>query len=120
MESWTHSALPPSSVWHLICCHSERDSRCGLHGSQLLAALDVALTQQSEDAALLECSHLNGHRYAAVCIAVDWSQRETQWYGCIRPEDAERLVRMHAAAGGGQGAHSSDEEQQQWMARHKR
>ena len=129
-ESWSCSLLPVSAVWFLVCCHAERDARCGLHGPKLLSALDGAMKELEEggagvgatgggDVALMECSHLNGHRYAAIAVAVDSHRWNTQWYGCVRPEHAPLLLSLHTNT----EAASSDEQQsaaQHWLARHKR
>ena len=132
---WSCVVLPPSAVWFLVCCHSARDVRCGNHGPPLLAAMSDQLTAQydthrpgessgsdsardsGDSAALLECSHLNGHRYAAICVAIDSKQLNPQWYGCVREKDAPLLISVH---GGAADSDENDTAAQQWVARHRR
>ena len=129
---WSSVALPSSAVWFLVCSHALRDRRCGLHGPLLLSAMEEALAQRGQSeaesrlgsgagdgVALLECSHLNGHRYAAICVAIDSSQRRPQWYGCVRPSDAPLLLKLHVDA---EAAESGEDKAvtQQWIARHER
>ncbi len=134
LAGWSTAVLPASAVWFLVCAHAARDGRCGQLGPQLLSALSGALSgsgsgeasggaaDSGDSVALLECSHLNGHRYAAICVAVDASQLTPHWYGCVRPEDAARLVSLHASSASGKSAQLQDNSTatQQWVARHKR
>ena len=53
-----------------------------------------------DDVALLECSHLNGHKYAAICVAIDAASLRPHWWGYVRPEDAPLLIDMHSTKSG--------------------
>jgi ferredoxin/(2Fe-2S) ferredoxin len=68
-----------------VCCHGERDCRCGNTGT----ALYDALTKLTEDGVTVhKCSHIGGHQYAANAIVYP----QNVWYGNLQPQDAPRLL----------------------------
>jgi (2Fe-2S) ferredoxin len=86
--------LPGCHVF--VCVHAARDERCGRCGPPLLEGLAAAVARAGlADVTLRATSHVGGHKYAANVLIYP----EGVWYGYVRPEDAERLVRDHVAGG---------------------
>jgi hypothetical protein len=54
----------------LVCCHGNRDMRCGRIGPQVVEALRTAVVEDklTEEVRVLECSHLGGHRFAGTAV----------------------------------------------------
>jgi (2Fe-2S) ferredoxin len=86
--------LPGRHVF--VCVHMARDERCGNCGPPLLAAIEAAVAGRGLDHVTIRAtSHVGGHKYAGNVIVYP----EGVWYGYVRPEDAERLVRDHLVEG---------------------
>jgi (2Fe-2S) ferredoxin len=94
LASLDSDSLPGRHVF--VCVHMARDERCGNCGPPLLAALEVAVAARGlADVTLRATSHVGGHKYAGNEIVYP----EGVWYGYVRPDDAERLVREHLVEG---------------------
>jgi hypothetical protein len=78
-------ALAPAPLF-LVCCHAQRDARCGARGPPVLEALRAAGA-----AAALACSHVGGHEFAANVMAYP----PGDCYGLVWPSDAPALVAFH-------------------------
>ncbi|HKY60995.1 MAG TPA: sucrase/ferredoxin-like family protein, partial [Gemmatimonadota bacterium] len=78
-----------------VCVHGRRDERCGCWGPSVVEALRAACARGDLDVPIRATSHVGGHKYAGNVIVYP----EGVWYGYVRPEDAERLVREHLAGG---------------------
>ncbi|MGH7587073.1 MAG: sucrase/ferredoxin-like domain-containing protein [Gemmatimonadota bacterium] len=76
-----------------VCVHGRRDERCGCWGPPIVEALRAACAAEGVDVPVRATSHVGGHKYAGNVIVYP----EGVWYGYVRPEDAERLVREHLA-----------------------
>ena len=86
--------LPGRHVF--VCVHAARDERCGRCGPPLLAAITGAVERAGiEDVTVRATSHVGGHKYAGNVLIYP----EGVWYGYVRPQDAERLVRDHLFGG---------------------
>ena len=86
--------LPGRHVF--VCVHMARDERCGNCGPPLLAAMEAAVAERGlDDVSVRATSHVGGHKYAGNVIVYP----EGVWYGYVRPDDAERLVREHLVEG---------------------
>lgn len=84
-------SLPARHVF--VCVHGRRDERCGCWGPPIVEALRAACAAAGIDVPVWATSHVGGHKYAGNVIVYP----EGVWYGYVRPEDAERLVREHLA-----------------------
>jgi len=64
-----------------ICTHSGRDQCCAVHGRALLRSVHESLPPESR-AAVWECSHLGGHRFAPTALTLPhgavWGRLDTQ------------------------------------------
>lgn len=83
--------LPPfgdiSREWELlVCTHGKRDACCARLGRSFVDALLSAASTQAEH--VWECSHIGGHRYAAVTMTLP----SGIVHGRLAPDDAPRLV----------------------------
>jgi len=78
-----------------VCVHGRRDERCGCWGPSIVEALRAACADGDIDVPVRATSHVGGHKYAGNVIVYP----EGVWYGYVRPEDAERLVREHLVGG---------------------
>ncbi|MCA9790425.1 MAG: hypothetical protein KC910_01465 [Candidatus Eremiobacteraeota bacterium] len=76
----------PAEPVLLVCTHGSRDACCGRLGVPLLKAT-------SPRRQLLECSHLGGHRFAPVVLALP----EWRFYGRLTPEAMEGFLERLAA-----------------------
>jgi hypothetical protein len=52
----------------LVCTHGVRDACCAIKGRPIAGAVAKALA--SSDVEVLECSHLNGHRFAGTALTL--------------------------------------------------
>jgi len=78
---------PISPKQLFVCCHTQRDKRCGVCGPPLTAALASALGGGAEVRA---CSHVGGHAYAGNVLCFS---RHMDWYGYVAPGDAGAFAR---------------------------
>ncbi|CAM9191113.1 unnamed protein product [Choristocarpus tenellus] len=81
----------PFSKMVLVCVHGSRDKRCGRAGPQVLEAMSLELQRRSvtgDEVTLRGCSHIGGHRFAAVCIVYP----EGDWYGQVTKKNAVELI----------------------------
>jgi len=85
--------LPGRHVF--VCVHGRRDERCGCWGPSIVEALRAACVEGDIEVPVRATSHVGGHKYAGNVLVYP----EGVWYGYVRPEDAERLVREHLAGG---------------------
>uniref|UniRef100_A0A061RM99 Sucrase-like protein n=1 Tax=Tetraselmis sp. GSL018 TaxID=582737 RepID=A0A061RM99_9CHLO len=102
------------SICLFVCCHAARDSRCGIHGVPLAAALFAEAKRLERGGALPEgsvrvfqCSHIGGHKYAGnVLVHGLLSPYDGDWYGGLRPSDArgflQQITSIEDVAGGSQ------------------
>ena len=70
----------------LVCTHGRHDTCCAVEGRPVAAALAAV-----RPAAVWECSHVGGDRFAANVLALPHGT----YYGRVRPEDAPDLVAAH-------------------------
>ncbi|MDX1624341.1 MAG: sucrase/ferredoxin-like family protein [Gemmatimonadota bacterium] len=89
-----HDPLP--GRWVFVCVHGERDDRCGRCGPPLIDALREAVRARGlDDVAVRATSHVGGHKYAGNVLVYPGGQ----WYGYVRPDDADRIVEEHLVEG---------------------
>ncbi|MGN6330294.1 MAG: sucrase ferredoxin [Motilibacteraceae bacterium] len=79
-------------LW-LVCTHGRHDRCCAVRGRPVAAAL-AALHPAGEGAPeVWECSHVGGDRFAGNVVQLPTGT----YYGWVEPEDAGRLLAVHAA-----------------------
>eukprot|EP00005_Dracoamoeba_jomungandri_P006127 CAMPEP_0174251122 /NCGR_PEP_ID=MMETSP0439-20130205/1055_1 /TAXON_ID=0 /ORGANISM="Stereomyxa ramosa, Strain Chinc5" /LENGTH=325 /DNA_ID=CAMNT_0015331363 /DNA_START=18 /DNA_END=995 /DNA_ORIENTATION=+ len=74
----------------LVCCHANKDMRCGTLGPQVLAAFQEVIQQRGAQhkIAVRQTSHLGGHKYAGVVIVYPTGD----WYGMVTRDNIEKIV----------------------------
>ncbi|HUP00818.1 MAG TPA: sucrase/ferredoxin-like family protein [Gemmatimonadota bacterium] len=81
-----------SGLHIFVCIHANRDERCGRCGPPVRRAIEAACaTEDLVHVTVRATSHVGGHKYAANVLVYP----EGVWYGYVRPEDADRIVREH-------------------------
>ncbi|CAF4980938.1 unnamed protein product [Rotaria sp. Silwood1] len=68
-------------LWILVCCHYQRDQRCGVIGPILVDEIEnfVRKTDRTDDVHCLKISHVGGHRFAGNVIIYP----SGTWYGRV-------------------------------------
>jgi len=68
-------------LWLLVCCHYQRDQRCGVIGPILVDEIEkyVRETDHTDDVHWLKVSHLGGHKFAGNVIVYP----SGTWYGRV-------------------------------------
>jgi len=95
-------SISSNSVHIYVCCHAERDVRCGVIGELLISRLrkyiasppvDLVEILQGKEVEVFGCSHVGGHKYAGnmVMYRPDWKQGV--WYGRVLLDDLDAIVR---------------------------
>jgi len=85
-----HEKLPFQHLV-LVCTHNSRDTRCGRIGPTVIDSLQQILKERNvgEDTVVVRaCSHLGGHKYAAVLVVYP----NGDWYGQMSTRNAEKLL----------------------------
>jgi hypothetical protein len=123
------SVLPSSAVaadessYHLValvCCHTQRDARCGDRGPPLLAAIRAWAAARTAAAEGLEsiappvhvhaypCSHVGGHEFAGNVLLYGWRRGPqptgaaapvpvvNDWFGLVAPGAVPTLLDAYA------------------------
>lgn len=70
-----------NGLWLLVCCHYQRDQRCGVIGPMLIDEIEkyVRETNRSDDVHTLKISHIGGHKFAGNVIVYP----SGTWYGRV-------------------------------------
>ena len=101
----------PYELLALVCCHTQRDIRCGQRGPPIVQAIqqwnDAAAAAASAAAAaaapphlrVYPCSHVGGHEYAGNLLLYAWRRNDaasagasspplllSDWFGLVTPE----------------------------------
>lgn len=95
-------SISTNSVHIYVCCHAERDVRCGFIGELLISRLrkyiasppvDLVDILQDKEVEVFGCSHVGGHKYAGnmVIYRPDWKQGV--WYGRVLLDDLDAIIR---------------------------
>ena len=85
----------------MICCHHQRDQRCGYCGPRLYEAFRDFCIQNQIDIVLRRVNHLGGHKYAGNVVIVYQNKKMQKlpwfvdWYGYVDLKDVERLMYAH-------------------------
>mmetsp|Transcript_11726 Transcript_11726/g.16269 ORF Transcript_11726/g.16269 Transcript_11726/m.16269 type:complete len:261 (+) Transcript_11726:85-867(+) len=82
----------------MVCIHANRDKRCGRIGPMVLEKLGEILKAKlvsDDDIAVRGCSHLAGHKFAAVVVVYP----QGDWYGMMSQRNAEDLVDAYLSKG---------------------
>lgn len=82
---------PFESELVLVCCHNNRDTRCGAEGPIIVSAFDRLLAARGlgEDKVMVRSSsHLGGHKYAGVVVVYP----RGDWFGFITEQQVEKLL----------------------------
>lgn len=72
----------------LVCCHKNKDLRCGRLGPQVVDRL-LELEKDDGDIKVLRCSHLGGHRFAGTMVAYP----SGNWFGNITKDNVEEVLK---------------------------
>lgn len=86
IEGTTSAGEPVEGPLFLVCVHGKRDRCCAQRGAPVFRALQAAAP-----GAVWQTSHLGGHRFAAVVVALP----DGVYYGRVTPADAPSLVAAH-------------------------
>mmetsp|Transcript_27565 Transcript_27565/g.64080 ORF Transcript_27565/g.64080 Transcript_27565/m.64080 type:complete len:316 (-) Transcript_27565:254-1201(-) len=70
-----------------VCCHTQRDKRCGVCGPPLVTQLSSALGGGGQVRA---CSHVGGHSYAGNVLVYG---NDMDWYGYVSPKDVASFAK---------------------------
>ncbi|KAF0979274.1 hypothetical protein FDP41_001617 [Naegleria fowleri] len=85
----------------LICCHHQRDQRCGYCGPRLYESFRDFCIRQQVDIVLRRANHLGGHKYAGNVVVIYQNKKMQKqpwfidWYGYVDLSDVERLMYAH-------------------------
>jgi len=82
----------------LVCCHNNRDTRCGFQGPLIVQAFERLLKERNigEDSVMVrQSSHLGGHKYAGVVVVYP----RGDWFGFITEQHVEKLLDNYIAHG---------------------
>ncbi|UJR22237.1 hypothetical protein I4U23_025298 [Adineta vaga] len=68
-------------LWLLVCCHYQRDQRCGVIGPMIIDEIEkyVRETDRSDNVHWLKISHIGGHKFAGNVIVYP----SGTWYGRV-------------------------------------
>ncbi len=101
------SVAPRLPAKHLfVCCHLQRDKRCGLVGPFLVKTFRELIRAKGKkvlDCPVRACSHVGGHAYAGNVIS--FSRRDESgrvvgdWWGYVTQVVAKDLVERHLMQG---------------------
>ncbi|KAJ3043998.1 hypothetical protein HDV00_003526 [Rhizophlyctis rosea] len=88
-EPWDGEQKLEEKQYFLVCTHASRDKRCGERGVPVMERLkEIVKKRRAEgNVGVAGVSHIGGHKYAGNVIS--WPSGD--WYGLVRPEDAEEL-----------------------------
>ena len=80
--SWKHLLL--------VCCHQNRDERCGKAGPEIIQTMQTYLDSLSgkDDVMILPSSHIGGHEYAGTLIVYP----KGEWYGQVDKSNAAAVL----------------------------
>ncbi|KAL6066671.1 Altered inheritance of mitochondria protein 32 [Balamuthia mandrillaris] len=91
-ERVKHISFEPQHMF-LVCCHANRDTRCGREGPLVVDSLQKTLADKGiteNQVVVRKSSHLGGHKYAAVVVLYP----QGDWYGYVSEENAPKLVEL--------------------------
>lgn len=90
-----HEALTGQHLF--VCCHANRDERCGYCGPILadLFADEIRARGLQESIQVRRTSHVGGHQYAGNVLIYPGGD----WYGYVTPADVERIIEQHLLRG---------------------
>ncbi|KAL9657791.1 hypothetical protein ABK040_013129 [Willaertia magna] len=85
----------------LICCHHQRDARCGYCGPKLYEGFRDYCIKNQIPMVIRRVNHLGGHKYAGNIIVVYQNKRMNKnpwfidWYGYVSNNDIDRVMKSH-------------------------
>lgn len=92
-----------TSSYVFVCCHQNRDKRCGLCGPVLVERFKEEIESRSmkHQVFVSPCSHLGGHQYAGnlIIFGLLEGKCEGHWYGYVTPNDVPILLDEHIGKG---------------------
>jgi len=76
-----------------VCCHTNRDERCGYCGPRIYDKFleELKKSQDGSDVRVRKIAHTGGHAYAANVLAFP----KGDWLGNVNPNDVERIVAFY-------------------------
>ncbi len=91
------SHRPLSGQFVFVCCHAERDARCGQCGPTIAARFRAELKARRLEGhiTLAETSHVGGHAMAGNVLLYP----RGDWYGRVTPDDVPRLIELDLLGG---------------------
>ncbi|CAF1048113.1 unnamed protein product [Adineta steineri] len=83
-------------LWVLVCCHNQRDQRCGVIGPILVDEIEkyIQKTDRVDNIHSLKISHIGGHRFAGNVIVYP----SGTWYGRVLPCHIPLLIDAHVSS----------------------
>jgi hypothetical protein len=125
------AAAPLKGTDILVCCHRQRDARCGYCGPVLVAEFEKELEDPKYKAAgevrVHKVSHVGGHKYAGNVLV--YGPKTLDWYAYVRQTDVAEVCEKVIMGGQwipriwrgrvGVDAEESDRLKQQCLAAHQ-
>ncbi|KAL9148492.1 hypothetical protein ABFS82_12G044700 [Erythranthe guttata] len=86
-----------SGSYVFVCCHNNRDRRCGVCGPILIEKFkeEIGSKDLTKHVFVTSCSHVGGHKYAGNVIifsATPQGKISGNWYGYVTPGDIHELI----------------------------
>ncbi|KAL7132019.1 hypothetical protein ABFS83_12G044400 [Erythranthe nasuta] len=86
-----------SGSYVFVCCHNNRDRRCGVCGPILIEKFkeEIGSKDLKKHVSVTACSHVGGHKYAGNVIifsATPDGKIAGNWYGYVTPGDIHELL----------------------------
>ncbi|KAL7090536.1 hypothetical protein ACP275_12G047000 [Erythranthe tilingii] len=86
-----------SGSYVFVCCHNNRDRRCGVCGPILIEKFkeEIGSKDLKKHVSVTACSHVGGHKYAGNVIifsATPHGKIVGNWYGYVTPGDIHELL----------------------------
>ncbi|CAF0748890.1 unnamed protein product [Adineta ricciae] len=83
-------------LWLLVCCHYQRDQRCGVIGPMLIDEIEkyARETDRTDNVHWLKISHIGGHKFAGNVIVYP----SGTWYGRVLTCHIPLLIDAYASS----------------------
>lgn len=93
------SPIPADHSIMLLCCHYNRDRKCGVLGPKIIAAVEKYLDDSGHrnTFTVYPCSHIGGHKFAGVSIV--YRGGVGACYGMITPKNCLDIVKHYTEDG---------------------
>jgi len=89
-----------------ICCHTNKDTRCGVCGPRIYKEFAEQIPQtrfKDQPVSIRRVTHIGGHKFAGNVIIYQYSAGNQKvfgdWYGYVDLKDVSRLINEHMIGG---------------------